>query len=132
MCGVVGASAAGLAGTPGAFTADECHLEGNGKGGESTWCSGVFVPHDGSLVDREAQVEWPDGRAGAHTQVRTVLIGGYQRESGIDVALMAGLGPVMGLLSVGCAFAALSRATQDRLALLLPDRAFATYMESRS
>ncbi|MFB7460042.1 hypothetical protein [Streptomyces sp. NPDC056188] len=127
--GVVGASAVGLAGTQGVFTADECHTEGNGKGGKSTTCSGVFVSHDGSLVDREARISWSDGRAGAHTQVRTVLLGGYQREDGLDVILMAVLVPVMGLVAVGCAFAGLSRATQDRLALRLPGPAFAVYVE---
>ncbi|MEU6524866.1 hypothetical protein ABZ892_19075 [Streptomyces sp. NPDC046924] len=134
VAGVSGASAAGLAGTPGVFTADECHLEKSGGrgGGKSTSCSGVFVSHDGSLVDREARMAWPGGRTGAHTQVRTVLLGGYQREHGVDVVLLAVLVPAVGLLSVGCAFAGLSRATQDRLAIRLPGPAFAAYAKFRS
>ncbi|MFD5492816.1 hypothetical protein ACFYY3_30335 [Streptomyces sp. NPDC001812] len=132
VLGVVGVSAAGLGGTPGVFAADECHLEESGRGGKSTSCSGVFVSHDGSLVDREARMAWPGGRAGAHTQVRTVLLGGYQREHGVDAVLLAVLVPVVGLLSVGCAFAGLSRATQDRLAARLPEPAFVVYVKWRS
>lgn len=61
-----------------------------------------------------------------------LLLGGYQRESGVDVAWTAFIGTVMGLLSVGCAFAGLSRATQDRLAIRLPGPAFAAYVKFRS
>lgn len=133
VAGVGGSSAAGLTGTPGVFTADECHLEGNGRGGETTSCSGVFASHDGSLVDRGARIAWPDGRAGAHTTVRTLpLLGGYQRVSGVDVMWTAAIAALMGVMSVGCAFAGMSRATQDRLALRLPRRAFATYVDWRS
>ncbi|MFJ9538729.1 hypothetical protein ACIRPX_15855 [Streptomyces sp. NPDC101225] len=132
VLGAVGASAAGLGGTPGVFTADECHLEPSGRGGKSTSCSGVFVAHDGILVDRQAQMVWPGGRAGSRTRARTLLLGGYQREHGVDVAVLAVLALVMGLLSAGCAFAGLSRTTQDRLAVRLPDPAFTAYVTWRS
>lgn len=133
VLGVVGASTVGLVGTPGVFTADECHLEERGTtGSKSTSCSGVFVSHDGSLVDREAPLAWPGGRAGEHTQVRTVVFGGYTREHSVDTFYVTVLFAVSGALSVGCAFAGLPPATRDRLAVRLPDRAFAAYVEFKS
>ncbi|MGW6293990.1 hypothetical protein [Streptomyces sp. NPDC055058] len=132
VLGVAGASTIGLAGTPGVFTADECHLEESGRGGKSTSCSGVFVSHDGSLVDREARIAWSGGRAGRHTQARTVLLGGYTTEGGVDAVLAVVVVTVTGLFSVGCAFAGLSRATQDRFAVRLPGPAFAAYVKFRS
>ncbi|MFF9206768.1 hypothetical protein ACF1AE_34390, partial [Streptomyces sp. NPDC014986] len=63
---------------------------------------------------------------------RTVLLGGYTREGGVDAVLAVVLVTVTGLFSVGCAFAGLSRETQDRLALRLPGPAFAAYVKWRS
>lgn len=129
VLGVLGASASGLVGTPGVFTAHECHREEEQGKLKGPSCSGVFVSHDGSVVDREAVMAWFGGKAGAHAQVRTVLLGGYQTESDADVVLLGVLVSVVGLLSAGCAFAGLSRATQDRLALRLPGPAFAVYVK---
>ncbi|MFH9983727.1 hypothetical protein ACH4ND_31835 [Streptomyces sp. NPDC017179] len=132
LLGTVAASAVGWAGTPGVFTARECHPTGSGKGGKGTTCSGLFVAEDGSLIDTAAALHWAEGRAGGRIRVRTLSLGGYQRESALDAALVAVLIALLAAPAVGCAFAGLSRRNQDRLAALLPGPVFKSYVRWRS
>ncbi|MES9809304.1 hypothetical protein [Streptomyces cinereoruber] len=115
VMGVVGASSMGWAGTPGVFTARECHLESSGRGGKNTSCSGTFVPDDGTLTDGAAVLAWPGGRAGRETRVRTVLLGGYQRQDAQEVLFaLIGTG-ALGVLGAGCGFASLPARLRARL-----------------
>ncbi|MFD4955559.1 hypothetical protein [Streptomyces sp. NPDC058451] len=132
LLGTVAASAVGWAGTPGVFTARECHPAGSGKGGKGTTCSGLFVAEDGSLIDTAAALHWAEGRAGGRIRVRALVLGGYQRESALDAALVAVLIALLAAPAVGCAFAGLSRRNQDRLAALLPGPVFKSYVRWRS
>ncbi|MEU7380683.1 MULTISPECIES: hypothetical protein [unclassified Streptomyces] len=132
LLGTVAASAVGWAGTPGVFTARECHPAGSGKGGKGTTCSGLFVAEDGSLIDTAAALHWAEGRAGGRIRVRALTLGGYQRESALDAALVAVLIALLAAPGVGCAFAGLSRRNQDRLAALLPGPVFKSYVRWRS
>ncbi|MCZ7459029.1 hypothetical protein [Streptomyces sp. WMMC940] len=116
VMGVVGASAAGLTGVSGVFTARECHLEPSGRGGESTSCSGVFLAHDGSLTDLDARLSWPGGRAGRETEVRTVVLGGYQQHGFGEVVMISGITGVVGAVSLVCGVAGLSPRARERLA----------------
>ncbi|MEV5081621.1 hypothetical protein AB0K74_23190 [Streptomyces sp. NPDC056159] len=132
LLGTVAVSAVGWAGTPGMFTARECHREEGGRGGKSRACSGSFVAEDGSLVDTAAVLHWAEGKAGGRIRVRTLILGGYQRESALDAALVAVLIALLAAPAIGCAFAGLSRHSQDRLAVRLPGRAFKSYVRWRS
>ncbi|MFJ1656220.1 hypothetical protein ACIOC2_33585 [Streptomyces sp. NPDC088337] len=132
LLGTVAASAVGWAGTPGVFTARECHPAGSGKGGKGTTCSGLFVAEDGSLIDTAAALHWAEGRAGGRIRVRALILGGYQRESALDAALVAVLIALLAAPAIGCAFAGLSRCDQDRLAALLPGPVFKSYVRWRS
>ncbi|MEU3349043.1 hypothetical protein ABZ723_29445 [Streptomyces sp. NPDC006700] len=132
LLGTVAASAVGWAGTPGVFTARECHPEGGGKGGKGTTCSGLFVAEDGSLIDTAAALHWAEGRAGGRIRVRSLVLGGYQRESALDATLVAVLITLLAAPAVGCAFAGLSRRNQDRLAARLPGPVFKSYVRWRS
>ncbi|MFF4762019.1 hypothetical protein [Streptomyces sp. NPDC001292] len=132
LLGTVAASAVGWAGTPGVFTARECHREASGRGGKGTACSGLFVAEDGSLVDTAAALHWAEGEEGARIRVRTLTLGGYQRESALDAALVAVLIALLAAPAIGCAFAGLSRQSQDRLAARLPGPVFKSYVRWRS
>ncbi|MFF9127672.1 hypothetical protein ACF09J_31165 [Streptomyces sp. NPDC014889] len=132
LLGTVAASAVGWAGTPGVFTARECHPMGSGKGGKGTTCSGLFVAEDGSLIDTAAALHWAEGKAGSRIRVRALILGGYQRESALDAALVAVLIALLAAPAIGCAFAGLSRRKQDRLAALLPGPVFKSYVRWRS
>ncbi|MET9347038.1 hypothetical protein [Streptomyces termitum] len=116
VLGAVGASAAGLAGVPGVFTARECHLESSGRGGETTSCSGVFVSDDGTLEDRHANLSWPGGRAGREARVRTVVLGGYQRQGAGEVALILALMGAVGAVGLVCGVAGSPPRVRERMA----------------
>ncbi|MFI9604668.1 hypothetical protein ACIHCX_33285 [Streptomyces sp. NPDC052043] len=132
LLGTVEASAVGWAGTPGEFTARECHREAGSRGVKSRACSGLFVAEDGSLVDTAAALHWAEGKAGRRIRVRALALGGYQRESVIDAVLVATLITLLAGPAVGCAFAGLSRQSQDRLAARLPGPIFKSYVRWRS
>ncbi|MFF2382641.1 hypothetical protein [Streptomyces sp. NPDC058108] len=116
VLGTVGASAAGWVGDQGVFTARECHLVSNGKGGKSTVCSGVFVADDETLTDRHAYLSWLGGRAGRETRVNTVVLGGYQEQGADDFAVIVLIMVALGGMAVVCGVAALSPQARYRLA----------------
>ncbi|GAB3984679.1 hypothetical protein GCM10029978_095000 [Actinoallomurus acanthiterrae] len=89
--------AAGLAGTPGTFTAAHCHTYGSGRGSRRV-CTGTFTPANGGPADPAARITNARVHVGKPTTLRRKADGGYAKPGAADAVLdVAG---VLGIVSL--------------------------------
>ncbi|MCO5970904.1 hypothetical protein [Actinoallomurus soli] len=83
----------GMAGTPGTFTAAQCHKTGTGKG--TRVCTGTFVAAHGGFVDPSARIRGARVDVGKPAQLRRRSDGGYvqpgPRSAGMNLAAAFGI-----------------------------------------
>ncbi|MFB7669653.1 hypothetical protein ACFC1R_38130 [Kitasatospora sp. NPDC056138] len=91
---------AGMAGTPGTFTAAHCHTVGSGKSSHRE-CQGRFVPHDGSPADPTAHISNARVDVGKPAELRRTDGGGYVQPGASNAAM--DLAAIFGILC-GAAF----------------------------